>query len=91
MNPIYPPCQIPNATPAGRCSHFSHGDCANKDPKAKKKIYAIEKVPEDPEYDLLGESIRESSDYDQDPIEELLVEYKQELQLENQDIHLEAR
>ncbi|MBW0529666.1 hypothetical protein O181_069381 [Austropuccinia psidii MF-1] len=62
----------------------------------QKKIYSIEKVPEeetqeeDSEYDSRGDSIREISDDDQDPIEEFLVEYQEETQLEIQDIQLEA-
>ncbi|MBW0513511.1 hypothetical protein O181_053226 [Austropuccinia psidii MF-1] len=37
----------------------------------------------------MGDAIREISDDDQDPIEELLVEYQEEPQLEIQDIQLE--
>ncbi|MBW0490586.1 hypothetical protein O181_030301 [Austropuccinia psidii MF-1] len=54
---------------------------ANNCPKAKKKIYAIEKVPEeefpteDSESDSMGNAIREQSDEDQDPREEFIVEY----------------
>ncbi|MBW0568033.1 hypothetical protein O181_107748 [Austropuccinia psidii MF-1] len=57
---------------------------ANNCPKAKKKIYAIEKVPEaespteDSESDSMGDSIREQSDDDQEPREEFLVEYQEE-------------
>ncbi|MBW0492688.1 hypothetical protein O181_032403 [Austropuccinia psidii MF-1] len=64
--------------------------------KAKKKVYAIEKVleeespTEDSESDSMGNAIREQSDDDQDPREELLVEYKEETPLEIQDIQLEA-
>ncbi|MBW0490672.1 hypothetical protein O181_030387 [Austropuccinia psidii MF-1] len=49
---------------------------------AKKKFYAIEKVPEeespteDSEFDSMGDAIREQSDDDKDPREELLVEYQ---------------
>ncbi|MBW0480632.1 hypothetical protein O181_020347 [Austropuccinia psidii MF-1] len=49
--------------------------------EAKKNVYAIEKVPEeespteDSESDSMGDAIREPSDDDQDPREELLVEY----------------
>ncbi|MBW0577352.1 hypothetical protein O181_117067 [Austropuccinia psidii MF-1] len=52
---------------------------ANNCPKAKKKGYAIEKVPEeespteDSDSDSMGDAIREPSDDDQDPREELLV------------------
>ncbi|MBW0589688.1 hypothetical protein O181_129403 [Austropuccinia psidii MF-1] len=69
---------------------------ANNCPKAKKKVYAIEKVPEeespteDSESDSMGDSIREPSDDDQDPREEFLVEYQEETPLEIQDIQLEA-
>ncbi|MBW0551950.1 hypothetical protein O181_091665 [Austropuccinia psidii MF-1] len=69
---------------------------ANNCPKAKKKVYAIEKVPEeeppteDSESDYMGDAIREPSDDDQDPREEFLVEYQEETPLEIQDIQLEA-
>ncbi|MBW0593821.1 hypothetical protein O181_133536 [Austropuccinia psidii MF-1] len=69
---------------------------ANNCPKAKKKVYAIEKVPEeespteDSESDSMGDAIREPSDDDQDPREEFLVEYQEETPLEIQDIQLEA-
>ncbi|MBW0524270.1 hypothetical protein O181_063985, partial [Austropuccinia psidii MF-1] len=52
---------------------------ANNCPKAKKKVYAIEKVPEEEsptevsESDSIVEAIREHSDDDQDPREEFLV------------------
>ncbi|MBW0501300.1 hypothetical protein O181_041015 [Austropuccinia psidii MF-1] len=65
-------------------------------PKAKKKVYSIEKVPEeespteDSESDSLGDAIRELSDDDQDPKEEFLVEFQEETPLEIQDIQLEA-
>ncbi|MBW0496744.1 hypothetical protein O181_036459 [Austropuccinia psidii MF-1] len=55
--------------------------------KAKKDIYSFEKVPEeeaqeeDSESEFMGNSIREISDDDQDPIEEFLVEYQEETQL----------
>ncbi|MBW0507622.1 hypothetical protein O181_047337 [Austropuccinia psidii MF-1] len=54
---------------------------ANNCPKAKKKVYAIEKVPEEEsptensESESMGYAIREQSDDDQDPREEFLVEY----------------
>ncbi|MBW0482431.1 hypothetical protein O181_022146 [Austropuccinia psidii MF-1] len=38
----------------------------------------------------MGDAIREQSDVDKDPKEELLVEYQEETQLEIQDIQLEA-
>ncbi|MBW0572972.1 hypothetical protein O181_112687, partial [Austropuccinia psidii MF-1] len=69
---------------------------ANNCLKAKKKVYAIEKVPEeesqteDSESDSMGDAIRELSDDDQDPKEEFLVQYLQETPLEIQDIQLEA-
>ncbi|MBW0578802.1 hypothetical protein O181_118517 [Austropuccinia psidii MF-1] len=69
---------------------------ANNCPKAKKKVYAIEKVPEeespteDSESDSMGDAIREPSDDDQDPREEFLVEYQEETPLEIQDIQLES-
>ncbi|MBW0473890.1 hypothetical protein O181_013605 [Austropuccinia psidii MF-1] len=65
---------------------------ANNCPKAKKKVYAIEKVPEeessakDSDTDSMGDAIREQSDDDQDPREEFLVEYKEDTPLEIQDI-----
>ncbi|MBW0512323.1 hypothetical protein O181_052038 [Austropuccinia psidii MF-1] len=67
---------------------------ANKCPNAKKKVYAIEKVPEeespteesDSEY--MGDSIREQSDEEKDPREEFLVEYQEEPPLEIHDIQL---
>ncbi|MBW0558899.1 hypothetical protein O181_098614 [Austropuccinia psidii MF-1] len=52
---------------------------ANNCLKEKKKVYAIEKVPEeespteDSESDSMGDAIRETSDDDQDPREEVLV------------------
>ncbi|MBW0588382.1 hypothetical protein O181_128097 [Austropuccinia psidii MF-1] len=60
---------------------------ANNFPKAKKKVYAIEKVPEEEspieysESDSMGGAIREPSDDDQDPIEEFPVEYQEETPL----------
>ncbi|MBW0587025.1 hypothetical protein O181_126740 [Austropuccinia psidii MF-1] len=68
---------------------------ANNCPKAKKKVYAIEKVPEgesppeDSESDSMGDAIRESYDDEQDPREEFLVEYQEETPLATQDIPLE--
>ncbi|MBW0473898.1 hypothetical protein O181_013613 [Austropuccinia psidii MF-1] len=69
---------------------------ANNCPKEKKKVYSIEKVPEeespteDSDSDSMGDAIREQSDDDQDPREEFLVEYQEETPLEIQDIQLEA-
>ncbi|MBW0463789.1 hypothetical protein O181_003504 [Austropuccinia psidii MF-1] len=42
------------------------------------------------ESESMGDSIRENSDYYQDPIEEFVVEYQEETQLEVQDIKQEA-
>ncbi|MBW0507947.1 hypothetical protein O181_047662 [Austropuccinia psidii MF-1] len=78
------------------CNCGSTYHYANKSPKAKKKVYAIEKVPEeefpikDSESDSIFDSIREQSEEDQDPREEFLVEYQEETPLEIQDIQLEA-
>ncbi|MBW0486305.1 hypothetical protein O181_026020 [Austropuccinia psidii MF-1] len=55
---------------------------ANSCPKAKNRVYAIEKVPEeespteDSESDSMCDDIRENADGDQDPREEPLVEYQ---------------
>ncbi|MBW0485327.1 hypothetical protein O181_025042 [Austropuccinia psidii MF-1] len=68
---------------------------ANNCSKEKKKVYSIEKLPEEEspteysESDSKGDAIREQSDNDQDPREELLVEYEEETPLEIQDIQLE--
>ncbi|MBW0519091.1 hypothetical protein O181_058806 [Austropuccinia psidii MF-1] len=80
-----------------RCNH----NCtlyyiANTLQDAKRKVYEIEKVPEeespteDSDSNSLGDAIREQSDDDQDPREEFLAEYKEETPLEIQDIQLEA-
>ncbi|MBW0502601.1 hypothetical protein O181_042316 [Austropuccinia psidii MF-1] len=69
---------------------------ANKCPKAKKKVYSIEKFleeespTEDSESDSMGDAIREKSDEDQDPREEFLVEYQDGTPLGIQYIQLEA-
>ncbi|MBW0586422.1 hypothetical protein O181_126137 [Austropuccinia psidii MF-1] len=75
------------------CHDFGSKDhYANKCPKAKKKVYAIEKVPEeespteDSQSNSMGDAIREPSDDDQDPREEFLVEYQEETPLEIHDI-----
>ncbi|MBW0538285.1 hypothetical protein O181_078000 [Austropuccinia psidii MF-1] len=66
---------------------------ANNCPKAKKKVYAIEKVPEeespteDSDSDSMRDAIRDQSDKRQDPREVFLVEYQEETPLEIQDIH----
>ncbi|MBW0541703.1 hypothetical protein O181_081418 [Austropuccinia psidii MF-1] len=68
---------------------------ANNCPKAKKKVYATEKVPqeefptEDSDSDSMGDSIRQQSDEEQDPREEFLVEDQEETPLKIQDIQLE--
>ncbi|MBW0482973.1 hypothetical protein O181_022688 [Austropuccinia psidii MF-1] len=69
---------------------------ASNCPKATKKVASIEQVPEEEssiensESDSRGDSITETSDSEQDPREEFLVEYQEETQLEIQDIQLEA-
>ncbi|MBW0542676.1 hypothetical protein O181_082391 [Austropuccinia psidii MF-1] len=69
---------------------------ANNCPKEKKRVYAIEKVPEE-EYPTedsdsvsMGDAIRDQSDEVQDPREEFLVEYQEETPLEIQQMQLEA-
>ncbi|MBW0536786.1 hypothetical protein O181_076501 [Austropuccinia psidii MF-1] len=68
----------------------------NSCPKAKKKVYAIEKVSEkespteDSESESMGDAIREKSYDDQDPREGFLVEYQEENRIEIQDIQLQA-
>ncbi|MBW0489993.1 hypothetical protein O181_029708 [Austropuccinia psidii MF-1] len=75
----------------GSTDHFS-----NKGSNPIKNIYSIEQVPEeeiqeeDFESDSMGDSIREHSDDDQEPIEEVLAKYKEETPLEIEDIDLEA-
>ncbi|MBW0472729.1 hypothetical protein O181_012444 [Austropuccinia psidii MF-1] len=78
------------------CHNFGSTDhYANNCPKEKKKAYSIGKVSEeesptiDSESDSMGVSIGEQSDDDQDPREEFLVEYKEETQIEIQDIQLQ--
>ncbi|MBW0468190.1 hypothetical protein O181_007905 [Austropuccinia psidii MF-1] len=69
---------------------------ANSCPKAKKKVYSIEKLPEeespteDFDSDSMGDAIREQYDNYQDLRREFLVEYQEETPLEIQDIQLEA-
>ncbi|MBW0463793.1 hypothetical protein O181_003508 [Austropuccinia psidii MF-1] len=66
-----------NKNSCHNCGSTDH--YAKNCPKAKKKVYAIEKVPEeefpteDYESDSMGDAIREPSDDDQDPREEFLV------------------
>ncbi|MBW0545662.1 hypothetical protein O181_085377 [Austropuccinia psidii MF-1] len=71
------------------CHNYGSTDhYANNCPKAKKKVYAIEKVAEeespteDSDPDSMGDAIREQSDEEQDPREEFLVEYQEETPLE---------
>ncbi|MBW0493873.1 hypothetical protein O181_033588 [Austropuccinia psidii MF-1] len=76
--------------PCHNCGSTDH--YANNFPNAKKKFYAIEKVPEeespieDSESDSMGDAIRERPDEEQEPREEFLVEYQEETPLEIQDI-----
>ncbi|MBW0466817.1 hypothetical protein O181_006532 [Austropuccinia psidii MF-1] len=85
---------IKNKNTCDSCGSTDH--YANNCPKAKKKVYAIEQVPEeesptkDSESDSMDDAIREKFDDDQDPREEFLVEYQEETQIEIQDIQLEA-
>ncbi|MBW0507487.1 hypothetical protein O181_047202 [Austropuccinia psidii MF-1] len=80
--------------PCHNCGSKDH--YSNNCPNAKKKVYPIEKVPEEEspteyyESDSMGDAITEHSDDDQDPREEFLVEYQEETPLEIQDIQLEA-
>ncbi|MBW0514189.1 hypothetical protein O181_053904 [Austropuccinia psidii MF-1] len=61
---------------------------ANRFPKAKKKMYSIEKVPEEEihaegsESDSMNEPIREKFDDYHDKIEQFLVNYQEETPLE---------
>ncbi|MBW0481262.1 hypothetical protein O181_020977 [Austropuccinia psidii MF-1] len=80
------------------CQNFGSKDHYPKNfAKAKKKVYAIEHVPEeessteDCESDSMGDSIREHYYDYQDPKEEYLVVYQEERQLKIQDTQLEAR
>ncbi|MBW0501390.1 hypothetical protein O181_041105 [Austropuccinia psidii MF-1] len=90
------PGELENAVKC-RCNHnCTLDDIANTLQDAKKEFYAIEKVleeessTEDSDSDSMGDAIREHFHDDQDPKEELLVEYQEEAQLEIQDIQLEA-
>ncbi|MBW0526140.1 hypothetical protein O181_065855 [Austropuccinia psidii MF-1] len=75
----------------GSTDHYAH-----KCLKAKKNVYAIDKVPqeesptEDSESDSMSDSIRQQFGDEQDAREELLVEYQEAMPLEIQDIQLEA-
>ncbi|MBW0545951.1 hypothetical protein O181_085666 [Austropuccinia psidii MF-1] len=80
-----------------RCNqNFTLDDIENTLQDAKKKVYAIEKVPEeespteDSESESMGDAITEQSDEEQDSREEFLLEYQEEAPLEIQDIQLEA-
>ncbi|MBW0485143.1 hypothetical protein O181_024858 [Austropuccinia psidii MF-1] len=87
---------IRKRTNIGKFTPYKSNYYANNCPKAKKKVYAIEIVPEeespteDTESDSMGDAIREPYDDDQDPREAFLVEYQEETPLEIQDIQLEA-
>ncbi|MBW0490488.1 hypothetical protein O181_030203 [Austropuccinia psidii MF-1] len=79
------------------CHNFgSTENYAHNCPKAKKKVYEIEKFPEeesqtqDSESDAMGDVIREQPDEEQDLREKFLVEYQEEPPLEIQYIQLEA-
>ncbi|MBW0564892.1 hypothetical protein O181_104607 [Austropuccinia psidii MF-1] len=69
---------------------------ANSFPKAKKRLYGIERFSEAEiqadysESDSMGDAIRKNSDDNQDPKSEFLVEYQKETQVKTQDIKLEA-
>ncbi|MBW0526044.1 hypothetical protein O181_065759 [Austropuccinia psidii MF-1] len=90
------PGELENAMKC-RCNHnCTLDDIANTLQDAKKKVYAIKKAPEeespteDSDSDSMSDAIRERSDEEQDPREEFLVEYHEEIPLEIQDIQLEA-
>ncbi|MBW0513390.1 hypothetical protein O181_053105 [Austropuccinia psidii MF-1] len=69
-------------TSCHNCGSTDH--YADNCPKAKKKMYAIEKVPEeefpteDSDSDSMGDAIREQSDQEKDPREEFLADYQEE-------------
>ncbi|MBW0489011.1 hypothetical protein O181_028726 [Austropuccinia psidii MF-1] len=83
-----------NKNTSHNCGSTDH--YANNCPKAKKKVYAIEQVPEEEspseesESNSMCHAIREQSDDDQDPREEFLVECQEETKIEIQEIQLEA-
>ncbi|MBW0491411.1 hypothetical protein O181_031126 [Austropuccinia psidii MF-1] len=66
------------------CSNCGSTDHYSNCPKEKKKVYAIEKVPEEEspteesESDSMGDAIRDQSDEEKLPREEFLVEYQEE-------------
>ncbi|MBW0537971.1 hypothetical protein O181_077686 [Austropuccinia psidii MF-1] len=74
----------------------STGGHAKNCPKAKKKVYAIEKVQEEEspteesDSDYMGDAIREKSDEEKDSRAEFLVEYQGAPPVEIKDIQLEA-
>ncbi|MBW0488866.1 hypothetical protein O181_028581 [Austropuccinia psidii MF-1] len=78
------------------CNCGSTDYYANNCPEANKKVYEMEKVPEeespkkDSESDSMADVIRQQSDEEQDSREEFLVHYQKETPLEIQDIWLEA-
>ncbi|MBW0537631.1 hypothetical protein O181_077346 [Austropuccinia psidii MF-1] len=79
---------IRKRTNIGKFTPYNSSGFKEKQPfRAKKIVYAIEKVPEeespteDPESDFMGDAIREPSDDDQDPREEFIVEYQEETPL----------
>ncbi|MBW0474577.1 hypothetical protein O181_014292 [Austropuccinia psidii MF-1] len=83
--------RVSEVTKKNSCHNCGSTDhYANNCPKEKKKVYAIETVPEDSESDSMGHAIREKADEEQDPREEFQVEYQEETPLEIQDIQLEA-
>ncbi|MBW0481928.1 hypothetical protein O181_021643 [Austropuccinia psidii MF-1] len=79
---------INNKNYCHNCGSTNH--YANNCPKAKKNVYAIEKVPQDYESDSIGDAIREQSDEEQDPRQDFLVQYPEETPVEIQDIQLKA-
>ncbi|MBW0470577.1 hypothetical protein O181_010292 [Austropuccinia psidii MF-1] len=80
-------------TSCHNCGSTDH--YANNCPKAKKQVYATEKVPEeespteDSQSDSLGDAIRGKSGEQKDPREEFRVEYQEETPLEIEEIQLE--
>ncbi|MBW0461293.1 hypothetical protein O181_001008 [Austropuccinia psidii MF-1] len=76
-------------TNIGKYSPYKSNHYANNCPNGKKKVPKEESPSEDSESDSMGDAIREQSDDEQHPREELLVEDQEETPLEIQDIHLE--
>ncbi|MBW0577288.1 hypothetical protein O181_117003, partial [Austropuccinia psidii MF-1] len=88
---------IRKETNIGKFTPYKSSSFKEKQPfRVEKKVYSIEKVPEeessteDSKSDSMGDAIREPSDDDQDPREEFLVECHEETPLEIQHIQLEA-